>query len=184
VAALLTVILAFTVGGLSREAFVDSLRATMRTMGYLGLLLSAGVLFGFVLTYYRVPQQFTEVFMAMDLSPYLVLLMVIAFYIALGMFLEPVSMTFITLPTIYPLIHAAGFDLIWFGVLYTITMEIAVLTPPVGLNLYVIQAIARKEVSIGDVIIGCAPFLGALVLLIVILIAMPDTALWLPKVME
>ena len=184
VAAFLTVILAFTVGGLSRGAFFDSLRATLRTMGYLGLLLSAGVLFGFVLTYYRVPQQFTEVFMAMELSPYLVLLMVIVFYLVLGMFLEPVSMTFITLPTIYPLIHAAGFDLIWFGVLYTITMEIAVLTPPVGLNLYVIQAIARKEVSIGDVIIGSAPFLGALVLLIVILIAMPDTALWLPKVME
>lgn len=184
VAALLTVILAFTVGGLTREGFADALRATLRTMGYLGLLLSAGVLFGFVLTYYRVPQQFTEVFMAMELSPYLVLFMVIAFYIALGMFLEPVSMTFITLPTIFPLIHAAGFDLIWFGVLYTITMEIAVLTPPVGLNLYVIQAIARKEVTIGDVIIGCAPFLAALALLIAILIVIPDMALWLPNVME
>jgi len=184
VAALLTVILAFGVGGLTKEAFVDSLRATLRTMGYLGLLLSAGVLFGFVLTYYRVPQQFTEVFMAMELSPYMVLLVVILFYIGLGMFLEPVSMTFITLPTIFPLIHAAGFDLIWFGVLYTITMEIAVLTPPVGLNLYVIQAIARREVTIGDVIVGCAPFIGALVLLICILIVLPDSALWLPGVME
>ena len=184
VAALLTVILAFGVGGLTKEAFVDSLRATLRTMGYLGLLLSAGVLFGFVLTYYRVPQQFTEVFMAMELSPYMVLMVVILFYIGLGMFLEPVSMTFITLPTIFPLVHAAGFDLIWFGVLYTITMEIAVLTPPVGLNLYVIQAIARREVTIGDVIVGCAPFIGALVLLICILIALPDSALWLPGVME
>jgi C4-dicarboxylate transporter DctM subunit len=63
-------------------------------------------------------------------------------------------------------------------------MEIAVLTPPVGLNLYVIQAIARREVTIGDVIVGCAPFIGALVLLICILIALPDSALWLPGVME
>jgi len=181
VAALLTVILAFGVGGLRWQGFVDALFATMRTMGYLGLLLSAGVLFGFVLTYYRVPQQFTELFLSFDLSPYVVLMIVLVFYIALGMFLEPVSMTFITLPTIYPLMAAAGFDLIWFGVVYTITMEIAVLTPPVGLNLYVIQGIGRGQVTIGDVIMGCLPFIGALVLLVVILILFPETALWLPE---
>jgi TRAP-type C4-dicarboxylate transport system permease large subunit len=155
----------------------------MRTMGYLGLLLSAGVLFGFVLTYYRVPQQFTEVFLSFDLSPTTVLMIVLVFYILLGMFLEPVSMTFITLPTIYPLMDAAGFDLIWFGVVYTITMEIAVLTPPVGLNLYVIQAISRDQVTIGDVIMGCLPFIGAMVLLIAILIFAPGVALWLPEQM-
>jgi len=184
VAALLTVILAFGVGGLKWQGFKDALFSTMRTMGYLGLLLSAGVLFGFVLTYYRVPQQFTELFLSFDLSPYVVLMIVLIFYIALGMFLEPVSMTFITLPTIYPLMAAAGFDLIWFGVVYTITMEIAVLTPPVGLNLYVIQGIGRGQVTIGDVIMGCLPFIGALVLLIAILILMPETALWLPDQMR
>lgn len=184
VAALLTVVLAFWVGGLTLQAFKDAIFATMRTMGYLGLLLSAGVLFGFVLTYYRVPQQFTELFLSFDLSPYTVLLIVLVFYIILGMFLEPVSMTFITLPTIYPLMSAAGFDLIWFGVVYTITMEIAVLTPPVGLNLYVIQQIGRDQVSISDVIMGCLPFIGAMVLLIAILILSPDVALWLPEQMR
>jgi C4-dicarboxylate transporter DctM subunit len=184
IAALLTVILAFGVGGLTWQGFVDSIFATMRTMGYLGLLLSAGVLFGFVLTYYRVPQQFTELFMSFDLSPYTVLAIVLVFYIILGMFLEPVSMTFITLPTIYPLMDAAGFDLIWFGVVYTITMEIAVLTPPVGLNLYVIQAISRDQVTIVDVIMGCLPFIGAMILLIVVLIAAPQIALWLPEQMR
>lgn len=153
-------------------------------MGYLGLLLSAGVLFGFVMSYYRVPQQFTEVFKAMELSPYVVLAAIIVFYVILGMFLEPVSMTFITLPTLYPLVSAAGFDLIWFGVIYTITMEVVVLTPPVGLNLYVIQALARKEVTIGDVIIGCLPFIACLVTLIGLLVMFPDIALWLPEVME
>ena len=183
VASLLTVVLAFGVGGLTWDGFKDALFATMRTMGYLGLLLSAGVLFGFVLTYYRVPQQFTELFLSLDLSPTTVLMIVIVFYIILGMFLEPVSMTFITLPTIYPLMSAAGFDLIWFGVVYTITMEIAVLTPPVGLNLYVIQAISRDQVTIGDVIMGCLPFIAAMVLLIVILIFAPSVALWLPEQM-
>ncbi len=184
VASLLTVILAFGVGGLKWQGFKDAIFATMRTMGYLGLLLSAGVLFGFVLTYYRVPQQFTELFLSFELSATTVLLIVLVFYIVLGMFLEPVSMTFITLPTIYPLMSAAGFDLIWFGVVYTITMEIAVLTPPVGLNLYVIQAISRDQVTIGDVIIGCLPFIGAMILLIAILIGLPEIALWLPEQMN
>ncbi|ARE40625.1 TRAP-type C4-dicarboxylate transport system, large permease component [Rhodovulum sp. P5] len=184
VAALLTVILAFGVGGLRWQGLKDALFSTMRTMGYLGLLLSAGTLFGFVLTYYRVPYEFTQYFMAFDLSPYMVLLIVLVFYIVLGMFLEPVSMTFITLPTIFPLMSAAGYDLIWFGVVYTITMEIAVLTPPVGLNLYVIQGISRGQVTIGDVIKGCLPFIGALLVLIALLVAFPQIALWLPEQMK
>ncbi len=179
-----TLILAFTVGGLSLEAFKASLLATMRTMGYLGLLLSAGVLFGFVLTYHRVPHEFTQAFLSLDLSPYMILFMVLCFYVVLGMFLEPVSMTFITLPTLFPLVHAAGFDLIWFDVLYTITMEIAVLTPPVGLNLYVIQGLARNDITIGDVIRGCLPFIGALVSLLILLVLFPDIALILPEVMK
>ncbi|MFA8387861.1 MAG: TRAP transporter large permease [Pelagibaca sp.] len=184
VAALLTVILAFGVGGLRWDGFRDAALSTMRTMGYLGLLLSAGTLFGFVLTYYRVPYEFTQFFLAFDLSPYVVLTIVLLFYILLGMFLEPVSMTFITLPTIFPLMAAAGFDLIWFGVVYTITMEIAVLTPPVGLNLYVIQGISRGQVTIGEVITGCLPFIAALVVLIFVLILIPETALWLPEQMK
>ena len=184
VAALLTIVLAFGVGGLTIQGFKDALMATMRTMGYLGLLLSAGVLFGFVLTYYRVPQQFTELFLAWELGPYMVLAIVIAFYIVLGMFLEPVSMTFITLPTIFPLMQAAGFDMIWFGIVYTITMEIAVLTPPVGLNLYVIQGISRGTIAIGEVIHGCLPFIASMVVLIALLIALPETATWLPATLK
>jgi tripartite ATP-independent transporter DctM subunit len=184
VAALLTVVLAFGVGGLTIQGFKDALMATMRTMGYLGLLLSAGVLFGFVLTYYRVPQQFTELFLSWQLGPYVVLAIVIAFYVVLGMFLEPVSMTFITLPTIFPLMQAAGFDMVWFGIVYTITMEIAVLTPPVGLNLYVIQGISRGTIAIGEVITGCLPFIASMVVLIALLIALPETATWLPTAMK
>ena len=184
VSALLTTILAFAVGGLTLRGFSEALFATMRTMGYLGLLLSAGILFGFVLTYYRVPQEVSELFLSYNLSPVMVLAMVLVFYVILGMFLEPVSMTFITLPTIYPLMQAAGYDLIWFGIVYTITMEIAVLTPPVGLNLYVIQGISRGTIPIGDVIKGCLPFLACMVLLIAMVIAIPGIALWLPSVMK
>ena len=181
VAALLTFILAVTIGGLRWQGLKDALMATMRTMGYLGLLLSAGSLFGFVLTYYQIPQQFTEAFLALELEPYMVLAMVIGFYLIVGMFLEPVSITFITLPTLFPLVKLMGYDLIWFGIVYTITMEIAVLTPPVGLNLYVIQGLAPKDVDLKDVILGVMPFIVALAALIGLLLVYPDLALYLPE---
>lgn len=184
IACIITIILATWIGGLTWQNFLASIKATMLTMGYLGLLLSAGVLFGFVFTYYQVPQNFTEFFLSFDMSPYMVLLFVVIFYIVLGMFLEPVSMTFITLPTLYPLISAAGFDLIWFGIIFTITMEVAVLTPPVGLNLYVIQGLARNDITIIDVIMGCIPFVVAMILLLILLVIMPDIALIIPDMMR
>lgn len=184
VAAVLTVVLAVLFGGLDYAGFKASLMSTMRTMGYLGLLLSAGVLFGFVMNYYRVPQQFTELFVTFDLSPYTVLAIVIVFYLVLGMFMEPVSMTFITLPTIFPLMQAAGWDMIWFGIIFTITMEIAVLTPPVGLNLYVIQGISRRSITINEVIVGCLPFIGCMLVLISLLIGIPEIATGLPKALK
>ena len=186
VAAVVTLALAFTIGRLTLRRFVDALLATLRTMGYLGLLLSAALLMGFVLNYHRVPQQFTEAFVALELAPFAVLAMVIVFYLVVGMFLEPASMTFITLPTLFPLISAAGYDLVWFGIIYTITMEIAVLTPPVGLNLYVLQGLAPPDnpVKITDVIVGCLPFVAVLCILIVLMLVFPQVALWLPNVMK
>ncbi|MFA0013610.1 TRAP transporter large permease [Vibrio lentus] len=183
VSCVITLLLAMTVGGMDLKGFFESIKATMKTMGYLGLLLSSGVLFGFVMTYYQVPQEFTSLFTSLELSPYTTLALIILFYIILGMFLEPVSMTFITLPTLFPLIQASGFDLIWFGVIYTITMEVAVLTPPVGLNLYVIQSIEKDRLTIIDVIKGCLPFIGALIFLIVLMVIFPQLAVWLPNVM-
>ena len=176
-----TIVLAFALGGLDWRGFAGSLAATVKTMGYLGVLLSGALLLGFVLNYHRVPQQFSELFVSFELAPIAVLAMVIVFYLVLGMFLEPASMTFITLPTMFPLIKAAGYDPIWFGIVYTVTMEIAALTPPVGLNLYVLEGISQGKVHIGDVIMGCLPFVGAMVVLIALLLAFPGIALWLPK---
>ena len=184
VASVVTLLLAFTIGRMTMRGFVEALKATLRTMGSLGLLLSAALLFGFVLNYHRVPQQFTGAFLALDLAPEMVLAMVILFYIVAGMFLEPASMTFIILPTLFPLVQAAGYDLIWFGIIYTVTMEIAVLTPPVGLNLYVLQGLAPRQVSIGDVVVGCLPFIVALCTLFVLLLLFPQLALWLPSAMR
>lgn len=176
-----TVFFSYFLGGLTFNKYLEAVLSTMKTMGYLGLLLAGASLFGFVVEYYGVPEEITKYIVEMNLSKYEILFAIIIFYAIIGMFLEPVSMTFITLPTLYPLVHLAGFDLIWFGIIYTITMEIAVLTPPVGLNLYVIQGIANKDITIFDVIIGVLPFLIALVLMIVLLIFEPNLAMFLTK---
>ena len=93
-------------------------------------------------------------------------------------------MTFITIPVIASLSLAAGFDLIWFGIVFTVTMEIAVLTPPVGLTPCVIPGISRGKVSVADVIVGSLPFIAALVLLVGLMIVFPQAALWLPQQMR
>jgi C4-dicarboxylate transporter, DctM subunit len=180
IAALLTTALGFSIGGLTAGKWLQALYATIRTMGYLGILLSAGVLFGFVLTYYRVPQEFSSLFISLDMTSGQLLFLVIVFYFLLGMFLEPVSMIVITIPPLVPVLVAADINLVWFGVIFTILMEIAVLTPPMGLNLYVIQGIGRGVVKLSDVIIGCIPFILALFFLVAILISFPQVALWLP----
>lgn len=174
-----TSIFSYFLGGINFKKFLEAILSTMKTMGYLGILLAGASLFGFVIEYYAIPDEITDFMTTLNLSKYEILFAVIIFYIIIGMFLEPVSMTFITLPTIFPLINLVGFDLIWFGIVYTITMEIAVLTPPVGLNLYVIQGISNNEITIFDVIKGVLPFLVALVLMIVLLIFEPTIAMYL-----
>lgn len=184
VGSVLTIVLAFTMGGLTFRGLVESLIATVTTMGYLGVLLSAAMLFGFVLNYHRVPQQLTQLLVSLDLAPIAVLSMAVVFYLVLGMFLEPASITFITIPTIFPMISAAGYDPVWFGIVYTVTMEIAALTPPLGLNLYVLERIAPDKVKIVDVIIGCLPFIAVILILIILLYVFPTMALWLPRAMR
>ena len=179
---MITIPIAFTIGRMTLKDFGQALVSTMTTMGFVGILLASAVLFGLVLSYYRVPHELGQLFASLELPAFLLLLMVVLFYVVVGLFMEPTSITFITLPFIYPLVAAAGYDLIWFGVIYTITMEIAVLTPPVGLNLYVLQGLAPgRGLTIADAALGSLPFVGAMLVLIALLTAVPELALWLPQ---
>jgi C4-dicarboxylate transporter, DctM subunit len=182
VAVAVTIPIAFTVGRMTVKQFGQALGSTMITMGFIGILLAGAVLFGLVLTFYRIPHELGALVAQLELSQYTLILVIICFYLLIGMFLEPTSITFITLPFTFPLVKAAGFDLIWFGVIYTITMEIAVLTPPVGLNLYVIQRLAPNRVTVGDAAYGSLPFIAAMIALIALLMAFPRIVLWLPTI--
>jgi TRAP-type C4-dicarboxylate transport system permease large subunit len=107
-------------------------------------------------------------------------MVVVVFYLILGMFMETLSMMVATVPIITPIMIKAGYDPIWFGIIVIILMELALITPPVGMNLYVVQGL-RKRGKIDDVIIGAAPFVITMMAMIVILAIWPQIALWLPR---
>jgi TRAP-type C4-dicarboxylate transport system permease large subunit len=109
-----------------------------------------------------------------------VMLVIVALYVVLGMFLESVSMVLITVPVLLPLMQALGFDAVWFGIFVTVLAEVGLITPPVGLNVFVIRS-QIPDISLGAVFRGVVPFLAADATLIVLLIAAPAIALWLPR---
>ena len=117
---------------------------------------------------------------SLGLSKVGLLVAVVIFYFILGMFMETLSMMVATVPIIAPIMFKAGYDPVWFGIIIIILMELAMITPPVGINLYVVQGL-RKKGKIDDVIIGTSPFIITMLLMLVILSIWPIIALWLPQ---
>ena len=163
-----------------RNGLETVLSNTARTMGFVGVLIASAMTFGLVLDYYRVTEGIALLVKTLPFSPNVVLIIIIAFLFFVGMLMEPTSIVFIVLPIVFPAIESLGFNPIWFGVIYTISMEQAVLTPPVGLNLYVIQGIARDKATLGDVILGSIPFLIIQTVVLVLVFIFPQLALWIP----
>ena len=157
-----------------------ALEGTMRTTAMIMAILVAAYFLNFVITSIGLTMQVNRAITALGLSPIELLLVVIVFYLVLGMFLETLSMMVATVPIIVPLLVQAGFDPVWVGILIVLLMETAMITPPVGINLFVVQGL-RKKGRIDDVIIGAAPFVVTLVVMIGVLVAWPDLALWLPR---
>jgi TRAP-type C4-dicarboxylate transport system permease large subunit len=127
-----------------------------------------------------VPQALTGFVTSLGLDRTEFLFVLFAFYVVLGCFLETLSMMVGTIPIVFPIVAAYGIDPVWFGIFLVVMCEIALITPPVGMNLYVVQGV-RNGGAISDVIIGTLPFLAMLVLLTFALIAFPGIALWLPS---
>ncbi|MGK7870361.1 TRAP transporter large permease [Falsiroseomonas sp. E2-1-a20] len=182
--AALGVIAAMAVAAWHRRLTLEVLRAalegTMRTTAMIMAILIAAYFLNFVMTSIGLTAQVNRSITSLGLSPFELLLVVIAFYIVLGMFMETLSMMVATVPIIAPVLITAGFDPVWVGILIILLMETAMITPPVGINLYVVQGL-RKRGRIDDVMIGVSPFVLTLVLMIAVLVVWPDLALWLPR---
>ena len=138
---------------------------------------------GSALSMLKIPAQLCETMGGMDISPLLVWLGVIIIYLILGCFMDGISLMLLTLPVTYPLLVVTlGFDPIWFGVMVTLLVECALITPPVGLNVYVIHGISGGT-NIGEVFKGIIPFFICMLLIITLLTYVPEIVTWLPSTM-
>jgi C4-dicarboxylate transporter DctM subunit len=165
---------------LSLRMLLHAFEGTMRTTAMIMAILIAAYFLNFVITSIGLTAQVNRFITGLGLTPTELLFAVIVFYLILGCFMETLSMMVATVPIIAPIMFKAGYDPVWFGVLIIILMETAMITPPVGINLYVVQGL-RKRGRIDDVIIGAAPFVITMLVMIAILSYWPKLALWLPS---
>ena len=129
--------------------------------------------------YLGIPAAIASAIAALKLAPFALIAVLVVFYVLLGFVLEGLAVLVLTLPITLPLVTAAGFDPIWFGVFVIITIETAQITPPVGFNLFVIQSLTRD--SIGQIARNALPFLSIMVAVALLLAILPEIALWLPN---
>jgi C4-dicarboxylate transporter, DctM subunit len=154
-------------------------RDTLRESVMILMIIATSILFGYMLTSLFITQSIAEWIAALDVNRWVLLAWVNVFLLVAGCFLPPAAIILMTTPILLPIILNAGFDPIWFGVILTLNMELGLITPPVGLNLYVINGIA-PDVRLQTILIGSLPFMLCMVLAIVIICIFPGIATWLP----
>lgn len=177
------VITFFVYRSLSVSDMPGILRATIKTSCMIFAIMVGAMLFGYILTVLQVPQALMSLVTEGHMNRWVILIGINIVLLILGCVLETVSIILITLPMLYPIIKALGFDPIWFNVVLLINMELALITPPVGMNLFVIKGISEDS-SIQDIIAGSAPFALIMVAEIALLCFFPGIATWLPSVLK
>jgi tripartite ATP-independent transporter DctM subunit len=168
-------------GRLTFRMLNASAEATARNTALLGLILFGAYLLNYILTTINVPQTLAALIAGMPLPPWAIMLCIVGLYVALGTFMEGFSMIITTVPVVFPIVTALGYDPIWFGVIVTMLVEIAQISPPDGTVMYVLQGMRSRPGPITDVFAGVMPFLAAYLLAVALLMAFPDLALWLPR---
>jgi tripartite ATP-independent transporter DctM subunit len=170
-------------GTLSRAGLVRALDQTMRTTAMVFLIVIGADLFGYFMALSQMPMQLAAWLAGLQVRPVVVLWAIIGTYIVLGALMDELAMILLTVPIFFPLISGLGFDPIWFGVVIVVVVQIGLIAPPVGLNVFVIGGMAR-DVPLATIYRGVTPFLAAMILLLVALTAWPDLALILPRSMR
>lgn len=157
----------------------EIMRSAMRESVMIMMIIGSAALFSYMMSSLYITQSLAEWIATLDVSPWMLLLSVNLFLLVAGLFLPPVAVILMTAPTLVPIVETIGFDPIWFGVMLTLNMEIGLITPPVGLNLYVINSIA-PNVKLTTILWGALPFMLCMMVGIVLLILFPGLATWLP----
>lgn len=168
---------------LTWQGFIDSLFETLRTATMILMIVGGATIFGHFLAVTRIPFELASWVAALPLPPFAIMGMIIVMYLIGGLFMDPLALILLTVPIFFPVAMAMGFDPIWFGVIIVRVTEMGLITPPVGLNVYVIKGVA-KDVPLETIFKGIFPFLLADVFEIALLMAFPIIALFLPSLMR
>lgn len=179
-----SLILALVDRKLNWKMISESLHATARTTSMIALILFGAYVLNYILSSLGVPQMLAKFLTGLPLPGWAIMLVIIGFYLALGTFMEGLSMVICTVPLLFPVVTALGYDPIWFGVVITMLVEIAMISPPDGTVLYVLQGMRRQPGPITDVFSGVMPFMFVYMLAILVLMLFPSIALWLPAVLS
>ncbi|HTR84522.1 MAG TPA: TRAP transporter large permease [Reyranella sp.] len=177
-----TIVLAAASRELTLEQLTDAIVESSRTTAMLFFILLGAIMFSYFIVQTQIAPSLAHWVTALRLPGLGVMLFIIVFYILLGSFLESLTMILITVPVFAPLAQELGFSLIWFGVLLVVLIEVGLIHPPMGMNLFVLQS-QVDDVKLGQLYIGSAYFLVANAILIALLLAFPELALWLPRVL-
>lgn len=183
VSVIVALILSAITGGLTWQSVKESLLETIKSYCMIAFIVIGAKFFTYIITMSGVSRGITSWFTSLDASPLAFFLFIIAIYLVLGCLMDGTSIIYLTIPVVYPLIQLAGFDPIWFGVVLTALVEVAMLTPPVGMNLFVLHGITKGTCEFKDIIKGCFPYILLYALLIVLLWCFPSIATWLPHSM-
>lgn len=183
ISVVLALILSALYGGLTWKNFVTSCLETVKSCCMIFFIVVGAKFFTYIITMAGISRGITTAFAAMNPSPALFFLFLIVIYLVLGCLMDGTSIVYLTIPVLYPLVSIAGFDPLWFGVVLVILVEVAMLTPPVGMNLFVLHGITKGTAEFKDIIMGCMPYIFLYAFVLILLWFIPDIATWLPGTM-
>ncbi|MCB1424966.1 MAG: TRAP transporter large permease [Zhengella sp.] len=183
VGSLLTALIGIARGRLGPRLILESLVEALRTSVAIYTILIGAILFGYFLAITQTPQKITAFLVALDLGAYGTLAIILGFFLLMGCILDAMAMIILLVPIVFPVIIQLGFDPIWFGVIIVMTVELGLITPPVGMNVFVINTIAR-EVKLPTIFRGVLPFVAVDVLRLILLVVFPGLVLFLPMTMN
>ncbi|MCP5037192.1 MAG: TRAP transporter large permease subunit, partial [Rhodobacteraceae bacterium] len=171
-------LLAATQGSLSWKTFSQSLMGATRTSAMIALILAGASFLSLSMGFTGLPRGLADLIAQMELSKFQLLLVLLVFYIVLGMFLDGISSVVLTMAVVEPMIRQAGIDLIWFGIFIVVVVEMAQITPPIGFNLFVLQGMTHHEM--GFIARAAFPMFLIMIVMVFVLIVFPEIATWLP----
>ena len=168
-------------GSLTRRSFVEGLTAACRVYCMICFILAGASFLTLAMGFVGLPREVAAFIGGLGLPPFALLLLLMAFFIVLGCFLDGISMVVLTMAVLVPTVQAAGIDLLWFGIFVVLVVEMAQITPPVGFNLFVLQGMTGRELT--WLARAALPFFGLMVLAVLLIYLFPQTVLWLPSLM-